>query len=198
MKRIREENRNSPEAFDRVWREEMAAGRRQFDLYRFRAMKDELVERKPQRIIELAAGCSEFLTFALNHLAAAGQPHVKAYGLDYSPWAMEYMAQVDPRIHWTVGNALHSGMSAGAFDAVLCGELIEHLEEPAALVAEMARICRPGGLFRITTLVPELQHTDPYHVWSFEPEDLLRLFRAHAPAELRQVGNYLVVTGYPA
>ena len=198
MKRIKVQNPNTPEAFDRLWREDMERGRRQFDLYRFRAMMDEITRParlRSLRIIELGAGCSEFLSFCLNHLTAAGFS-VQAVGLDYSRWAMEYMRQVDPRVQWMVGDALNTGLPAGSYDAVLCGELIEHLEDPEALVLEMARLTAPLGLFRITTLRPELQSSDAYHVWEFQPDDLLAMFRRHAAqAEIETVGNYLVVTG---
>jgi 2-polyprenyl-6-hydroxyphenyl methylase/3-demethylubiquinone-9 3-methyltransferase len=34
-----------------------------------------------------------------------------------------------------------------SFDAVVCMEVLEHVDEPAAVVAEVARVLRPGGVF---------------------------------------------------
>ena len=34
-----------------------------------------------------------------------------------------------------------------SFDAVLCMDVLEHVEEPAAVVEEAARVLRPGGVF---------------------------------------------------
>lgn len=183
---------NSREEFNRIWREDMEQGLRQFDLYRFRGLMEGIPN--PSRIIEIGAGCSEFLTFALNHHAPNGG--IEAHALDFSDWAMSYMKQVDPRVRWTWGNALASPYPNGYFDAVMAGEIIEHLEEPHKLVEEMARLTRPGGFFRITTLLPHLQATDHWHVWEFEEGDLKGMFEKCAPTTVKVVGNYFIVTGH--
>lgn len=41
---------------------------------------------------------------------------------------------------------------AGAFDAVCCMELIEHVPDPAALVDDLAALLRPGGKLFLSTL----------------------------------------------
>lgn len=38
-----------------------------------------------------------------------------------------------------------------AFDAVICVETIEHLENPRALARELARVVKPGGIAALTT-----------------------------------------------
>ncbi|HET6602917.1 MAG TPA: bifunctional 2-polyprenyl-6-hydroxyphenol methylase/3-demethylubiquinol 3-O-methyltransferase UbiG [Xanthomonadaceae bacterium] len=40
----------------------------------------------------------------------------------------------------------------GAFDAVTCMELIEHVPDPAALLADCAHLLRPGGALFVSTL----------------------------------------------
>lgn len=40
----------------------------------------------------------------------------------------------------------------GAFDVVTCMELIEHVPDPAALVATLAQLLRPGGALYISTI----------------------------------------------
>lgn len=40
----------------------------------------------------------------------------------------------------------------GAFDAVCCMELIEHVPDPAALVADLAALVKPGGQVFLSTL----------------------------------------------
>jgi SAM-dependent methyltransferase len=39
----------------------------------------------------------------------------------------------------------------GAFDACLCSELLEHVPEPARVVAELCRVLKPGGVLILTT-----------------------------------------------
>lgn len=41
---------------------------------------------------------------------------------------------------------------AGRFDAVTCMELIEHVDEPAALLAQLAMLLRPGGDLFVSTI----------------------------------------------
>jgi ubiquinone/menaquinone biosynthesis C-methylase UbiE len=185
MERIKQENLNTPEEFDKLWHGDMAANRRQFDLYRYRA----LMEGIRGKVIELGCGCSEFLSFASNH-----HPEIKATGLDFSKFAIEYMGQIDPRIRWILGNALATGLESDSFDHVVSGELIEHLEEPSKLVAEMKRICKPGGIVRISTLLPHLQATDRYHIWKFWESDLAQLFSVVGVTTIKTVGNYFIVS----
>lgn len=40
----------------------------------------------------------------------------------------------------------------GGFDAVTCMELIEHVDDPAALVAQLATLLRPGGDLFVSTI----------------------------------------------
>lgn len=39
----------------------------------------------------------------------------------------------------------------GSFDLVWCSEVIEHLQDPAASLAEMRRVLKPGGTLLLTT-----------------------------------------------
>ena len=42
---------------------------------------------------------------------------------------------------------------SGAFDVVLCDNVVDHAERPAAIVAELARVLAPGGLLYFTVNV---------------------------------------------
>jgi SAM-dependent methyltransferase len=56
-----------------------------------------------------------------------------------------------PSVRWVVGDAYPLPFAAGAFDALFAGELVEHLRDPAAGVAEFRRVLRPGGTLILTT-----------------------------------------------
>jgi SAM-dependent methyltransferase len=81
-----------------------------------------------------------------------------------------------------------------SFDAVVAGELLEHLQFPDALVAEIRRILRSGGVFvgsvpnafrlksRLRFLLGQPPEDDPTHLQMFSPPALLELL-----ADFREV-----------
>lgn len=48
------------------------------------------------------------------------------------------------------GDLQRLDLPSGAFDAVACGEVLEHLDDDRAGLAEIARVLRPGGVAVIT------------------------------------------------
>ncbi len=68
-------------------------------------------------------------------------------GVDPSAGYVAYArAQVtDARATFSVGDAQALAMDAGSFDAAVSGLVLNFVPEPARMVAEMARVVRPGG-----------------------------------------------------
>jgi SAM-dependent methyltransferase len=61
------------------------------------------------------------------------------------------------------------------FDFVLCTEVLEHVSDPARVLAELRRILRPGGRLLLTTpFVLEL-HEEPYDFFRYTPHGLRSL-----------------------
>jgi len=50
-----------------------------------------------------------------------------------------------------VADAARLPFPDATFDAVICSEVLEHVEDPAAVIAEAARVTAPGGLFLFST-----------------------------------------------
>ena len=79
--------------------------------------------------------------------------------------------------------------SKGAFDAVLASHLIEHLNDPAGFVREVARILSPGGRFFVTTpniagfqarlFKARWRSAIPDHLYLFSLKTLPRLLEAN-------------------
>ncbi len=69
-------------------------------------------------------------------------------GVDASPGFVAYArAQVrDPRAHFETGDARALPIESEAFDMVVSGLVLNFVPDPAAMVAEMSRAARPGGL----------------------------------------------------
>jgi SAM-dependent methyltransferase len=64
---------------------------------------------------------------------------------------------------------------AATFDTVISTEVLEHTPDPAALVAEMARVVKPGGLVILTTPFALRLHEEPYDFFRFTPHGLTSL-----------------------
>jgi SAM-dependent methyltransferase len=86
----------------------------------------------------------------------------------------------------------------GSFDVVVMGEILEHLADPAAAVANVHRVLRPGGRFvgsvpNAFRLKSRLAYArgrypadwDPTHLQLFTPEALRRLLARFEEVELR-------------
>lgn len=74
------------------------------------------------------------------------------------------------------GDAGATMLPDGFADAVMCSELIEHLDRPESLVAEAHRILKPGGVFIVTTphKLGEIPMSQ-FHVHEFFPTELKEL-----------------------
>lgn len=65
-------------------------------------------------------------------------------------------------------SACNTGMPSESFDAVVSFETLEHVPDDAAVIAEFARILRPGGL--LICSVPNKWGLSKYHVRSYDRE----------------------------
>jgi 2-polyprenyl-6-hydroxyphenyl methylase/3-demethylubiquinone-9 3-methyltransferase len=55
-------------------------------------------------------------------------------------------------IHYLEGDAARLPFSARQFDVVCCCDVLEHVEDVGQVVAEVARVMRPGGVFLFDTI----------------------------------------------
>ena len=110
------------------------------------AARAELVPpagRPGSLLLDLACGAG----LLAPHVADRGHRHV---GLDLSPTALP-----QARAHGVVpvrGDVLRLPFRAEVADVVVAGEVLEHVHDPAALVAEACRVLRPGGTLVLDTI----------------------------------------------
>jgi SAM-dependent methyltransferase len=91
----------------------------------------------------LDAGCGD--TLAL--LAEYGQRAAFAVGID-----VVRPSQAPPRgVAVTMGDLSALPFQQGTFDLIVSRSVMEHLEHPAAIFAELRRVLKPGGHFIFTT-----------------------------------------------
>jgi 2-polyprenyl-6-hydroxyphenyl methylase / 3-demethylubiquinone-9 3-methyltransferase len=96
----------------------------------------------PARVLDLGCGAG----FLANDLAARG---LAVTGLDDTTENLAIAAAYDRTgtVAYVRGDARALPFADGSFDVVCAMDLLEHVEEPAHVVAEAARVLAPGGLF---------------------------------------------------
>jgi ubiquinone/menaquinone biosynthesis C-methylase UbiE len=154
MKQINNKQINTPE----YWNEIERSTARDFGL---RQKKYIEFAGKGESIIELGCGLSPMLHYASNFK--------RKVGLDFSDVVIKTARELYDNVEYVVGDCTNTKFADKTFDAVVAGELIEHLEKPEALIKEMSRICKDGGTIIIST--PKLEFNDPEHLWEFNGED---------------------------
>jgi demethylmenaquinone methyltransferase / 2-methoxy-6-polyprenyl-1,4-benzoquinol methylase len=107
-----------------------------------RALADELAPAAGQRILDVATGTG------LVALELRRRADCSVVGLDQS---REMLARArrrfaaDPRVELVEGQAERLPFDDASFDALSFTYLLRYVEDPAATLAELARVVRPGG-----------------------------------------------------
>jgi len=63
----------------------------------------------------------------------------------------------------------------GYFDVCFCNAVLEHVEGPGAVVGELSRVLKPGGLLYLTAAFMQPEHLDPGDYCRFSRDGLRRL-----------------------
>jgi ubiquinone/menaquinone biosynthesis C-methylase UbiE len=123
-------------------------------------------------------------------VAAGIAPRVeRVVGIDNAP-AMLEVAQENLRalgasnVDLAVGEASRLPLEDGAVDAAFANMVLHHAEDPAAMLREMARVVKPGG---VVAVVDEVEH--PFAWMREEHADIWLGF------DERQVERYFTVAG---
>jgi SAM-dependent methyltransferase len=92
----------------------------------------------------------------------------------------------------------------GTFDAVVAGEILEHVRFPDEVVAEIRRVLRPGGVVvgsvpnafrlknRLKFLLGRAPENNPMHLRMYSPSSIRAELAPVGPTELSFVGGRLV------
>jgi SAM-dependent methyltransferase len=110
---------------------------------------------------------------------------VRGTGIDLSPDRVKEAIQKNrgvPRVKFVCGDAQAMQFPAHSFDLVYCRMLLQYLQKKERAVAELVRVCRPGG----TVL---LQDLDGQLLWHY-PED------AAVQSSVSKVVTALASTGF--
>jgi SAM-dependent methyltransferase len=168
------------------------------------------VRTSPGRVRLLDAGVGRGRS--RRHLEPLGvADRVDFHGLDLHP---EMGARCHDRAHWRLVRAdvaRRLPYKDAAFDAIVCEQVLEHVDDPAGALAEFARCLRPGGLLvvGVPTFPPGVAglrdriapwfhaHTEGEHghVRTFTKGAIVALVRATGAFDVREVRGFRSFSG---
>ena len=102
----------------------------------------------------------------------------KPYEPLFSPYAASYVG-VDPVDNPRAelkGSVEALPVDDGTFDVVLCNQVLEHCDDPAAAVSELHRVTAPGGRVLASTHGVMAYHPSPTDYWRWTHAGLEKLF----------------------
>jgi SAM-dependent methyltransferase len=146
----------------------------------------EVVRFFRNRFVPLLDDKSQILEFAPGHgfygrLALEQKPHAQLLGVDISPVSTALAAELAKvegyadRARYQQGDVLLGGQFLPVCNAVVAGELLEHLDQPKLLIEAVARQLTPGGLAFVTGAITAANLD---HVYEFKgPEEVIALLQ---------------------
>ena len=148
-------------------------------------LADQFIERelgrapgRTWRVLDLGCGTGDSVD-----LFRARDPDVEWVGLDIEG-SREVGERTRDDARFETFDGVAMPFDTASFDLVYCKQVLEHVRRPAALLAEVARVLSPDGLFAGST-----SQFEPFHsmsVWNYTPVGFAMLL-ADAGLELIEV-----------
>jgi SAM-dependent methyltransferase len=95
-------------------------------------------------VLDVGCGLGEMVGFLAGALAQC-----RFTGIDFSAGAIESCRRRLPNHRWAVADVVNDDLP-GPYDAVICSELLEHLDEPAKALARIAPSLKPSAIIVVT------------------------------------------------
>jgi ubiquinone/menaquinone biosynthesis C-methylase UbiE len=123
----------------------------------------------PSRIADIGCGSGE-----ITSRLAARYPQAQIVGVDILESSVAHARQqhaaLAPRVHFEQGDAFELAFGANEFDLVVCRHMTQAIPEPEKVIAELLRICKPGGWVHVLSEDYGMLHmpagaADPDRLW---------------------------------
>lgn len=125
---------------------------------------------QPSRIADIGCGSGE-----ITSRLAARYPRAEIVGVDILESSVAYArrthASLAPRVRFEQGDAFELRLATGQFDLVVCRHMTQAVPEPEKVIAELYRICKPGGWIHVLSEdygmlhMPAAGTVDPDRLW---------------------------------
>lgn len=134
---------------------------------------------------------------------AAARVARQVTGIDLTPAMIERATALQKELGlanlaWHIGDVSHLPFATGRFNVVLTRYSLHHFLEPADVIAEMYRVCKPSGHVAVADLVLPIEKVpaydrmerlrDPSHNRVLTEEELHALLTACGLVDLRRAG----------
>jgi ubiquinone/menaquinone biosynthesis C-methylase UbiE len=127
--------------------------------------------KNKDKVIDLGCGVGSF-----TKLVKKTYPDTEVWGTDISDKAIEDNTKENPSIKYLQGYiGYQKFLPSNYFDFVLCGEVIEHLDDPKLLFKEAYRILKDKGTLIVTTPMEDHVYSEE-HIWEFTKDDVNKFF----------------------
>lgn len=154
---------NAPERMD-ANRDCFPDDRRAFHLARYDFASERVAGL---RVADIACGTGYGCAILANQAA-------EVMGCDVNSETIAYAkAKYGDRAKFYCSRAHVTGWESGIFGAITSFETLEHVPDDSAVVAEFARLLKPGGL--LIASVPNNWGTNKYHLRNYTPDSLRAL-----------------------
>lgn len=125
---------------------------------------------QPARIADIGCGSGE-----ITSRLAALYPDAELVGIDIlessAAYARRVHASLAPRVSFEQGDAFELRFESNRFDLVVCRHMTQAVPEPEKVIAELIRICKPGGWIHVLSEdygmlhMPAAGEVDPDRLW---------------------------------
>jgi ubiquinone/menaquinone biosynthesis C-methylase UbiE len=96
------------------------------------------------RVLEVGCGAGRCIR-TIRHR----RPDLEAFGCDVSERSIEIARQYDDGVRYEAADAAALPYDDGMFDAVAVMDLLEHVPDVGRVLAQIRRVCRPGGTLHL-------------------------------------------------
>jgi SAM-dependent methyltransferase len=145
-------------------------------LWRTRLLLEQIASPPPRRVADLGCGGGDLL-----RAVQASHPDAEMAGFDFSLAQIKANEARQPDVTWHIADlnraAEFPAALLGRFDTLISLEVIEHLDDPAALLRNALRLAAPGARLILSTQSGRVGETERRvgHLRHFSVPDMTQL-----------------------
>jgi len=105
----------------------------------------DYLDRAPLATRILDAGCGNGIE------TGPYADHLRVCGIDYQQQYLSFCGETYPAARYAAADLERIPFADASFDVIVLNQVLEHLEQPAAVIGELCRVLSPGGKLLVAT-----------------------------------------------